>query len=91
MNLYRGFSLSFVFWRCAGFQLFLPALLRLRGAMLFRGLRPSSIWGFPFWRLGLTHFVIHNFFLVLNQQLTSLSFSGSVLVDPIRINNLAVS
>ena len=30
------------------------ALRRLRGAALFRGLRPSSIWGFPFWLLGLT-------------------------------------
>ena len=30
------------------------ALRRLRGAVLFRGLRPSSIWGFPFWLLGLT-------------------------------------
>ena len=32
----------------------LQALRRLRGAVLFRGLRPSSIWGFPFWFLGLT-------------------------------------
>lgn len=32
----------------------LQALRRLRGAVLFRSLRPSSIWGFPFWLLGLT-------------------------------------
>ena len=36
------------------FSAFLPAVRRLRGAVLFRGLRPSSISGFPFWRLGLT-------------------------------------
>ena len=30
------------------------ALRRPRGAVLFRGLRSSSIWGFPFWLLGLT-------------------------------------
>ena len=36
------------------FSVFLQALRRLRGAVLFRGLRPSSISGFPFWRLGLT-------------------------------------
>ena len=30
------------------------AVRRLRGALLFRSLRPSSSWGFPFWRLGLT-------------------------------------
>ena len=30
------------------------ALRRFRGAVLFRSLRPSSSWGFPFWRLGLT-------------------------------------
>ena len=29
-------------------------LCRLGGAALFRGSRPSSIWGFPFWLLGLT-------------------------------------
>ena len=34
--------------------IFLKALRRLRGAVLFRGLRSSSSWGFPFWRLGLT-------------------------------------
>ena len=59
-----GFALG----RCAGFKLFWPlaraqqappaiilqALRRLRGAVLFRGLRPSSSWGFPFWLLGLT-------------------------------------
>ena len=36
------------------FSAFLPAVRRLRGAVLFRGLRSSSIWGFPFWFLGLT-------------------------------------
>ena len=36
------------------FSAFLPALRRLRGTVLFRSLRPSSIWGFPFWLLGLT-------------------------------------
>ena len=36
------------------FSAFLPAVRRLRGAVLFPGLRPSSIWGFPFWLLGLT-------------------------------------
>ena len=54
--------------RCASFNPFWPPALaqrappaiilqasrRLRGALLFRGLRPSSIWGFPFWLLGLT-------------------------------------
>ena len=30
------------------------ALRRLRGAVLFHGLRSSSIWGFPFWFLWLT-------------------------------------
>lgn len=54
MSLYRGFSLSFVFWRCAGFQIFLPAVRRLRGALLFHGSRALSIRGFPFWLLGLT-------------------------------------
>ena len=53
---------------CAGFKPFWPlalaqqappaiifqALRRLRGAVFFRGLRSSSSWGFPFWRLGLT-------------------------------------
>jgi hypothetical protein len=33
---------------------FLQAVRRLGGALFFRGLRPSSIWGFPFWLLGLT-------------------------------------
>ena len=32
----------------------LQAPRRLRGTVLFCGLRPSSIWGFPFWLLGLT-------------------------------------
>jgi hypothetical protein len=36
------------------FSAFLPALRRLRGVVLFRSLRPSSSWGFPFWLLGLT-------------------------------------
>ena len=53
---------------CASFKPFWPlalagrallaiifqALRRLRGALLFRGLRSSSSWGFPFWLLGLT-------------------------------------
>ena len=59
---------GFAFGRCASFKPFWPpalaqralpaiifqALRRLRGAALFRGLRSSSIWGFPFWFLGLT-------------------------------------
>ncbi len=59
---------GFAFGRCASFKPFWPlalvqqappaiifqAVRRLRGALLFRGLRPSSIWGFPFWLLGLT-------------------------------------
>ena len=36
------------------FSVFLQAVRCLRGAVLFRGFCPSSIWGFPFWRLGLT-------------------------------------
>jgi len=56
----NGYPLGFGF--LAGLRLlalrqflaFLPAVRRLRGALLFRGLRPSSIWGFPFWLLGLT-------------------------------------
>ena len=36
------------------FSVFLQAVRRLRGTLLFRGLRPSSIWGFPFWLLWLT-------------------------------------
>ena len=36
------------------FSAFLPAVRRLRGALLFHGSRASSIWGFPFWRLWLT-------------------------------------
>ena len=45
---------GFAFGRCASFKSFLPAVRRLGGALFFRGLRPSSIWGFPFWLLGLT-------------------------------------
>ena len=59
-----GFALG----RCAVFKPFWPlalvrqappaiifqAVRRLGGALFFRGLRPSSIWGFPFWLLGLT-------------------------------------
>ena len=59
---------GFAFGQCASFKPFWPlaflqqaptaiilqALRRLRGALLFRGLRPSSSWGFPFWLLGLT-------------------------------------
>ena len=59
---------GFAFGRCASFKRFWPlalvqqalpaiilqALRRLRGAVLFRSLRPSPSWGFPFWRLGLT-------------------------------------
>ena len=59
-----GFTLG----RCVGFKPFRPLALvqqapqaiifqvvrRLRGALLFRGLRPSSIWDFPFWLLWLT-------------------------------------
>ena len=66
LGFYRvpGFALG----RCAVFKPFWPLALaqqappaiilqasrRFRGAVLFRGLRPSSSWGFPFWRLGLT-------------------------------------
>ena len=65
-----GFAVSpgFACKRSAGFKPFWPlalsqrappaiilqALRRLGGAVLFRSLRPSSIWGFPFWLLGLT-------------------------------------
>ena len=59
---------GFAFGCCASFKPFWPpalvghallaiilqALRRLRGAELFRGLCPSSSWGFPFWLLGLT-------------------------------------
>ena len=59
---------GFAFGCCAGFKHFWPlalvqqappaiisqALRRLGGAVLFRSLRSSSSWGFPFWRLGLT-------------------------------------
>ena len=47
------------FWPLALVQQAPPAIIfqavrRLRGAVLFRSLRPSSSWGFPCWRLGLT-------------------------------------
>ena len=47
------------FWPLALVQQAPPAIIfqavrRLGGALFFRGLRPSSIWGFPFWLLGLT-------------------------------------
>ena len=47
------------FWLLALAPLASPAIIfqavrRLRGALLFRGLRSSSISGFPFWLLGLT-------------------------------------
>ena len=50
------------FWFIAGLRLlvlrqfsaFLQVVRCLRGALLFCGLRPSSIWGFPFWLLLLT-------------------------------------
>ena len=47
------------FWPLALVQQARPAIIfqavrRLRGALLFRGLRPSLIWGFPFWLLWLT-------------------------------------
>ena len=59
-----GFALG----RCAVFKSFWPLALaqqappaiilqasrRFRGAVLFHGLRSSSSWNFPFWRLGLT-------------------------------------
>ena len=66
LGFYRvpGFALG----RCAVFKPFWPlalvrqappaiifqAVRRLGGALFFRGLRPSSIWGFTFWLLGLT-------------------------------------
>ena len=48
-----------LFWPLALVQQALPAIIlqalrRLRGAVLFRSLRPSSSWGFPCWLLGLT-------------------------------------
>ena len=54
--------LSAGFLPCAGFRLwalrqfsaFLPAVRRLRGTLLFCGLRPSSIQQFLFWLLWLT-------------------------------------
>ena len=45
---------GFAFGRCASFKSFLPAVRRLRGTLLFRGLRPSSIQWFLFWLLDLT-------------------------------------
>ena len=60
-----AFSFSSVyplgFLPCAGLRLlalcqfaaFLSALRRFGYAVLFRSLRPSLAWGFPFWRLGL--------------------------------------
>ncbi len=36
------------------FSAFLPAVRRLRGTLLFRGLSPSLIQQFLFWLLGLT-------------------------------------
>ena len=47
------------FWPLALVQLALVAIIlqalhRFRGAVLFRGLRSSSSWGFPFWLLCLT-------------------------------------
>ena len=47
------------FWPLALVQKAPPAIIfqavrRLRGTLLFRGLRSSSIWGFPFWFLWLT-------------------------------------
>ena len=56
LGVLRHFKL---FWPLALVQQALSAIIfqavrRLRGALLFRGLRPSSIWGFPFWFLGLT-------------------------------------
>jgi hypothetical protein len=66
LGFYRvpGFALG----RCAVFKPFWPLALaqqappaiilqasrRFRGAVLFHGLRSSSSWDFPFWRLGLT-------------------------------------
>jgi len=63
-----GEAPGFACWRCASFKLFWPpalasqasvaitfaALRRFRGAALFRGLRPSSSLGAPFWPSGLT-------------------------------------
>jgi hypothetical protein len=49
-----GFLAGLRFLVLRQFSAFLPALRRLRGTLLFRGLRSSLIWGFPFWLLGLT-------------------------------------
>ena len=56
LGVLRHFKL---FWPLALVQQALSAIIfqavcRLGGALLFRGLRSSSIWGFPFWLLGLT-------------------------------------
>ncbi len=53
-RLFVGFWVScpgFAFWCRASFKHFLQALRRLRGALLFHGLRSSSIWAsrFGFW------------------------------------------
>ena len=49
-----GFLAGLRLWMLRQFSVFLQAVRRLGGTLLFRGLRSSSIWGFPFWRLGLT-------------------------------------
>ena len=56
LGVLRHFKL---FWPLALVQQALPAinlqaLRRLRGAVLYRSLRPSSSWGIPCWLLGLT-------------------------------------
>ena len=56
LGVLRHFKL---FWPLALALLAPPAIIfqalrRLRGAVLFHGLRSSSIWGFPFWLLWLT-------------------------------------
>ena len=56
LGVLRHFKL---FWPLALVQqaslaIIFQAVRCLRGAVLFRGFCPSSIWGFPFWRLGLT-------------------------------------
>ena len=48
----RGYQLSGL--ALCNKAVFLQAVRRLRGTLLFRGLRPSSSWGFPCWLLGLT-------------------------------------
>ena len=49
-----GFLAGFCLLALRQFSAFLQAVRRLGGTMFFRGLRPSSIWGFPFWLLWLT-------------------------------------